>query len=112
MLFESFANSERYKTTPSVPLDVKAFESFANSERYKTMHKLTTQYGEFESFANSERYKTHCHIKPPPNCLRALLIQKDTKLSQGFDTRRICLRALLIQKDTKLKISEITPHDV
>ena len=77
------------------------FESFANSERYKTMHKLTTQYGEFESFANSERYKTHCHIKPPPNCLRALLIQKDTKPGGLLTAGIACLRALLIQKDTK-----------
>ena len=100
-MFESFANSERYKTMHKLTTQYGEFESFANSERYKTMHKLTTQYGEFESFANSERYKTHCHIKPPPNCLRALLIQKDTKPGGLLTAGIACLRALLIQKDTK-----------
>ena len=34
------------------------FESFANSERYKTRSAGKTTYFKFESFANSERYKT------------------------------------------------------
>ena len=34
----------------------------------------------FESFVNSERYKTEGKRKPLPYRLRALLIQKDTKL--------------------------------
>ena len=34
------------------------FESFANSERYKTKSRITDEFGGFESFANSERYKT------------------------------------------------------
>ena len=38
-------------------------------------------------------------------CLRALLIQKDTKLSEVPQDKFECLRALLIQKDTKLIMS-------
>ena len=34
----------------------------------------------FESFANSERYKTSDHVQISGKGLRALLIQKDTKL--------------------------------
>ena len=36
LLFESFANSERYKTTRMSKESIRQFESFANSERYKT----------------------------------------------------------------------------
>ena len=102
------------------------FESFANSKRYKTLWMPISLVPLFESFANSKRYKT-----PRTNCiirmglralliqkdtklsispirmlerLRALLIQKDTKLSPPFCYLRRCLRALLIQKDTKLNL--------
>ena len=34
--FESFANSERYKTYTAEEVANAMFESFANSERYKT----------------------------------------------------------------------------
>ena len=57
------------------------FESFANSERYKTYHLYLYCLYLFESFANSERYKTEPHITYGGLCLRALLIQKDTKLA-------------------------------
>ena len=40
--------------------------------------RLLTGYV-FESFANSERYKTYKHPVYCGDCLRALLIQKDTK---------------------------------
>ena len=56
------------------------FESFANSERYKTINQAGGKRNEFESFANSERYKTAKDIEMDYSCLRALLIQKDTKL--------------------------------
>ena len=55
------------------------FESFANSERYKTPKTIHTTKKPFESFANSERYKTACNGSCINNSLRALLIQKDTK---------------------------------
>ena len=56
----------------------------------------------FESFVNSERYKTEITSHEQPNSLRALLIQKDTKLSNHGSISGLSLRALLIQKDTKL----------
>ena len=56
----------------------------------------------FESFANSERYKTTDTPFSSVNGLRALLIQKDTKLLHVFPSKHVSLRALLIQKDTKL----------
>ena len=34
------------------------FESFANSKRYKTWTHTGNSAGKFESFANSKRYKT------------------------------------------------------
>ena len=57
----------------------KKFESFANSERYKTGKYHVTQLSQFESFANSERYKTIAKKINYSIRLRALLIQKDTK---------------------------------
>ena len=35
------------------------FESFANSKRYKTLPRLDEKKSQFESFANSKRYKTN-----------------------------------------------------
>ena len=55
----------------------------------------------FESFANSKRYKTLSVLKSTFSCLRALLIQKDTKLDYLHLNSSTSLRALLIQKDTK-----------
>ncbi len=55
------------------------FESFANSERYKTYNETIQKQQEFESFANSERYKTLYMCYTNWWSLRALLIQKDTK---------------------------------
>ena len=55
----------------------------------------------FESFANSKRYKTAYSCGRWNPCLRALLIQKDTKPNKRGCKRRAGLRALLIQKDTK-----------
>ena len=55
----------------------------------------------FESFVNSKRYKTQIGRTVFPICLRALLIQKDTKLRLKFGFVGFRLRALLIQKDTK-----------
>ena len=55
------------------------FESFANSERYKTKQHRRKRKQQFESFANSERYKTSTWRDLSSGCLRALLIQKDTK---------------------------------
>ena len=55
------------------------FESFANSKRYKTQSGTDTDFRKFESFANSKRYKTDVNALLKPFCLRALLIQKDTK---------------------------------
>ena len=78
------------------------FESFANSERYKTADPTVNITFEFESFANSERYKTLKHKTTTLWCLRALLIQKDTKLHGVICDIGDSLRALLIQKDTKL----------
>ena len=86
MEFESFANSKRYKTTPNVPLDVNAFESFANSKRYKTRQSSIAAVSLFESFANSKRYKTLLREIPTNSGLRALLIQKDTKLATTLFT--------------------------
>ena len=81
-MFESFANSERYKTPFCGVIYEPAFESFANSERYKTLKKLTEQRAS----------------------LRALLIQKDTKHDERRGINVAGLRALLIQKDTKLTL--------
>ena len=78
--FESFANSERYKTAFLPRLLLCKFESFANSERYKTINTIARTTLPFESFANSERYKTAREKRKPMYGLRALLIQKDTKL--------------------------------
>ena len=44
----------------------------------------------------------------PAVCLRALLIQKDTKLNKFKRKTLLCLRALLIQKDTKLARKAVT----
>ena len=80
------------------------FESFVNSERYKTLQTRKKEVSTFESFVNSERYKTsNCGLSNRGG-LRALLIQKDTKQMQHIETVSTCLRALLIQKDTKLAI--------
>ena len=79
-MFESFANSERYKTLGKLYAVESEFESFANSERYKTAPVIFFESRLFESFANSERYKTIQKCGLPLWCLRALLIQKDTKL--------------------------------
>ena len=57
------------------------FESFANSERYKTCNHSPSNNDKFESFANSERYKTDLNFDSNIFGLRALLIQKDTKPS-------------------------------
>ena len=78
--FESFANSERYKTTLDRLDKGATFESFANSERYKTHVQKAEAICKFESFANSERYKTTDAVLLWFLRLRALLIQKDTKL--------------------------------
>ena len=56
---------------------------------------------EFESFANSKRYKTSPSDSSLLGCLRALLIQKDTKPMPMMQSSSSRLRALLIQKDTK-----------
>ena len=82
--FESFANSERYKTLLYKDKTIEEFESFANSERYKTFIKNNYTLAVFESFANSERYKTGERTSPARRGLRALLIQKDTKLIAAF----------------------------
>ena len=58
---------------------ILGFESFANSERYKTITRTGRSLEWFESFANSERYKTEAYEINDYMCLRALLIQKDTK---------------------------------
>ena len=55
----------------------------------------------FESFVNSERYKTSPIAIDDYIGLRALLIQKDTKLKTVPCLLQLGLRALLIQKDTK-----------
>ena len=81
-MFESFANSERYKTSKLVTGLPFRFESFANSERYKTFVGIIAHDIMFESFANSERYKTTERNNHDEYSLRALLIQKDTKLLQ------------------------------
>ena len=78
-LFESFANSKRYKTLPRLDEKKSQFESFANSKRHKTINTLVNSIAEFESFANSKRYKTIAYRKYHIFRLRALLIQKDTK---------------------------------
>ena len=46
------------KLSPSGQLQIASFESFANSERYKTVVDELYTEDLFESFANSERYKT------------------------------------------------------
>ena len=56
----------------------------------------------FESFVNSERCKTLGPVVVARCCLRALLIQKDVKRYEVFETLTQRLRALLIQKDVKL----------
>ena len=78
-LFESFANSKRYKTSDLLEYCRMEFESFANSKRYKTCLAGKTWRTLFESFANSKRYKTPTRPTYDKRCLRALLIQKDTK---------------------------------
>ena len=59
----------------------------------------------FESFVNSERCKTDDVIDDTTNRLRALLIQKDVKLSYHWSDTQARLRALLIQKDVKQRHS-------
>ena len=78
-LFESFANSKRYKTSCSCCHIGLWFESFANSKRYKTYKVSDAEVPVFESFANSKRYNTSGSFFSGFPCLRALLIQKDTK---------------------------------
>ncbi len=56
----------------------------------------------FESFANSEGYKTIYGLIALFHGLRALLIQKGTKLNIPGYPLPVSLRALLIQKGTKL----------
>ena len=78
-MFESFVNSERYKTT------------VINSMSHPRLRALLIQKDTKQSFAFTLRDAG----------LRALLIQKDTKRSAGSYSRYCRLRALLIQKDTK-----------
>ena len=82
--FESFVNSERCKTSFTPSGYGNSFESFVNSERCKTAcHKLRLAYA-FESFVNSERCKTINQCELRAERLRALLIQKDVKLTDFF----------------------------
>ena len=55
----------------------------------------------FESFVNSERCKTKLLPYHQIEGLRALLIQKDVKLTKDLCAVTPGLRALLIQKDVK-----------
>ena len=55
----------------------------------------------FESFVNSERCKTNTSTEHFTSRLRALLIQKDVKLTLLISSSEYRLRALLIQKDVK-----------
>ena len=83
------------------------FESFVNSERCKTVLAFLFVKSLFESFVNSERCKTHKTCDKWRKSLRALLIQKDVKLTVKISYHILCLRALLIQKDVKLFIDAI-----
>ena len=58
------------------------FESFVNSERCKTQAIVNNSSAMFESFVNSERCKTFLLSYSNFSGLRALLIQKDVKLSR------------------------------
>ena len=64
------------------------FESFVNSERCKTMCPLRLSYLGFESFVNSERCKTIEAAQADATGLRALLIQKDVKLTNDGRPQR------------------------
>ena len=77
------------------------FESFANSERYKTVDDATRIEMRLRALLIQKDTKPiHVPFSKWMG-LRALLIQKDTKQrsASNFDFDR--LRALLIQKDTK-----------
>ena len=78
-LFESFANSERYKTKSCTQNDKVSLRALLIQKDTKQAKETAIRYAR----------------------LRALLIQKDTKLLLPPVAYRMGLRALLIQKDTK-----------
>ena len=82
-LFESFANSERYKTKSCTQNDKVSLRALLIQKDTKQAKETAIRYAR----------------------LRALLIQKDTKLQRAWCGRICGLRALLIQKDTKLDFS-------
>ena len=79
------------------------FESFANSERYKTIKSLCSLPASLRALLIQKDTKPKLNSKSIGQCLRALLIQKDTKQLKELEEVWSGLRALLIQKDTKLK---------
>ena len=78
------------------------FESFANSKRYKTNVKPPTYLTGLRALLIQKDTKRHNSQRHTDIRLRALLIQKDTKRHNSQRHTDIRLRALLIQKDTKL----------
>ena len=78
------------------------FESFANSERYKTEHCRQVVQDGLRALLIQKDTKHTNRCLTYQSCLRALLIQKDTKRTMRRFRNSRSLRALLIQKDTKL----------
>ena len=78
--FESFANSERYKTGDTDWVTATGLRALLIQKDTKRHHGSEHHGRAFESFANSERYKTYSSTIGHLLRLRALLIQKDTKL--------------------------------
>ncbi len=77
------------------------FESFANSKRYKTQHRISRTNRSLRALLIQKDTKQLEYASDPTMGLRALLIQKDTKHFYCNHATSCCLRALLIQKDTK-----------
>ena len=78
------------------------FESFANSKRYKTQSHTVQRYVRLRALLIQKDTKRRSLQSRVSCSLRALLIQKDTKLHHHQISQAYGLRALLIQKDTKL----------
>ena len=83
------------------------FESFANSERYKTVDAKLVEFLGLRALLIQKDTKPDSIAEALFLCLRALLIQKDTKHSILLVLRNLRLRALLIKKDTKRVTSKL-----
>ena len=83
------------------------FESFVNSERCKTTGLRRDNRLGLRALLIQKDVKLFSRPLRVGAGLRALLIQKDVKQPIPYFARQFCLRALLIQKDVKLACSWI-----